>query len=106
MVEGPGSYAEWTAVPWEAGTLTAVAHDAKGASVAKDTRYTNGKPAKLELSIDAPSKASAGTLSSAESTPRKAKSSRAHRIAFSRSAEMTQNKFGDTWADLETAGTS
>lgn len=33
MVEGPGSYAEWTTVPWESGTLTAVVKDASGKSV-------------------------------------------------------------------------
>lgn len=57
MIQGPGSYAEWTAVPWEAGKLTAVAHDAKGSPLASMDRYTNGKPAQLQLSIDAPSKA-------------------------------------------------
>lgn len=57
MVQGPGSYAEWVAVPFEAGTLTAVAKDAKGNSVATDVRHTNGKAAKLALSLDAPSKA-------------------------------------------------
>eukprot|EP00966_Prymnesium_polylepis_P055052 1272624-Prymnesium_polylepis.1 len=55
MVEGPGSYAEWTSVPFEAGTLTAVAHDAAGAAVAKAERRTNGNAAKLALTLDAPS---------------------------------------------------
>ncbi|KAL1520787.1 hypothetical protein AB1Y20_022351 [Prymnesium parvum] len=55
MIEGPGSYAEWTSVPFEPGVLTAVARDAKGAAVATATRTTNGKPARLALSLDAPS---------------------------------------------------
>jgi hypothetical protein len=57
MIQGPGSYAEWTAVPWEPGTLTAVARDSDGKSVAQVERHTNSKPANLALSIDAPSKA-------------------------------------------------
>mmetsp|Transcript_65383 Transcript_65383/g.120535 ORF Transcript_65383/g.120535 Transcript_65383/m.120535 type:complete len:905 (-) Transcript_65383:261-2975(-) len=57
MVQGPGSYAEWTEVPWEAGTLTAVAQDARGQPVANVSRQTNGKPAAIALSIDAPSQA-------------------------------------------------
>jgi hypothetical protein len=56
MIRGPGSYAEWTEVPWEAGTLQAIAHVA-GKEVARDTRTTNGPPAALSLSIDAPSAA-------------------------------------------------
>jgi len=55
MVDGPGSYAEWEAVPWEAGELSAVAKDGGGAPVAKASRHTNGKPAALQLSVDAPS---------------------------------------------------
>merc|ERR1719375_715878 len=43
MVQGPGSYAEWTEVPWEAGKLSAVARDATGKAVAQTERYTNGK---------------------------------------------------------------
>lgn len=57
MTKGAGSYAEWTAVPWEAGTLTAVAHDTAGKAVAQDVRKTNGKAAGLSLTIDAPSQA-------------------------------------------------
>ena len=56
MVEGPGSYAEWTSVPYEAGTLSAVARDSKGAAVATAVRKTNGKASALSLTIDAPSK--------------------------------------------------
>ena len=41
MVEGPGSYAEWTAVPFAAGSITAVARDAKGAEVARHTVHTS-----------------------------------------------------------------
>ena len=55
MHEGPGSYAEWTTVPWEAGEITAVAKDSSGKEVARASKYTNGKAAKLELTIDAPS---------------------------------------------------
>jgi len=54
MVHGPGSYAEWTAVPWEAGTIQAIARDAKGNAVAKSERHTNGKTKSLALSMDAP----------------------------------------------------
>ena len=57
MVTGPGSYAEWIAVPWETGTLTAIAQDKSGTALAKDERHTNGKAAKLALTIDAPSAA-------------------------------------------------
>jgi hypothetical protein len=57
MRQGPGSYAEWLAVPWEAGELKAVAMDASGKAVATAVRTTNGKAAKLGLSIDAPSAA-------------------------------------------------
>ena len=55
MAKGPGSYAEWTAVPWEAGELTAIARDGAGRAVATDRRHTNGTPARLKLSLDAPS---------------------------------------------------
>lgn len=55
MVNGPGSYAEWTAVPWEPGTIQAIARDASGNSVAKHERHTNGQATALSLSIDAPS---------------------------------------------------
>ena len=56
MVDGPGSYAEWLDVPWEAGNLTAVARDDKGKAVATNTRVTNGpKASGLMLSLDAPS---------------------------------------------------
>jgi hypothetical protein len=57
MVKGKGSYAEWTAVPWESGTITAVASDVNGKAVAKTSRHTNGRPTALMLSIDAPSAA-------------------------------------------------
>ena len=40
-----------------AGTLTAIAKDGKGNHVATDVRHTNGRAAKLALSLDAPSKA-------------------------------------------------
>ena len=56
MVEGAGSYAEWTKVPWESGTITAVARDSAGKQVATTERSTNGAAASLELSLDAPSK--------------------------------------------------
>lgn len=55
MREGPGSYAEFLAVPWEAGELKAVAKDSKGAAVATTIRTTNARAAKLGLTIDAPS---------------------------------------------------
>ena len=55
MHQGPGSYAEWTAVPWEAGTLTAIAHDGTGRALATASRHTCGAPAGLKLGIDAPS---------------------------------------------------
>ena len=55
MVEGPGSYAEWTAVPFAAGSITAVARDAKGAEVARHTVHTSrGAAVGLALTIDAP----------------------------------------------------
>ena len=57
MVKGPGSYAEWLQVPWEAGALTAVAHDAEGNPVATATRHTTGAPSALALTIDVPSAA-------------------------------------------------
>ena len=55
MRRGPGSYAEWLGVPWEAGTVTAVARDARGAAVARASRHTNARPARLALSVDSPS---------------------------------------------------
>lgn len=55
MRDGPGSYAEWNDVPWEAGKLSAVAHDASGTAVATTARHTNGAPTALQLSVDAPS---------------------------------------------------
>ena len=55
MRQGPGSYAEWLSVPWEAGTITAIARDAHGNEVARTSKTTNGKAAKLSLTIDAPS---------------------------------------------------
>ena len=56
MKQGPGSYAEWLDVPWEAGELRAVARDGAGSAVATATRFTNavGK-GKLAVSVDAPS---------------------------------------------------
>ena len=57
MKQGPGSYAEWLNVTWETGTITVHAKDATGKVVATDTRHTLGAAAKLELTIDAPSKA-------------------------------------------------
>ena len=54
MVDGPGSYAEWSAVPWTAGNVTAVAY-ASDIAVASDARVTNGAAAALALSLDAPS---------------------------------------------------
>ena len=56
MVKGPGSYAEFLAVPWEAGNLTAVAKDSNGKTVASATRMTNGAAANLTLALDVPSK--------------------------------------------------
>jgi len=55
MIQGPGSYAEWLNVTWEAGTLTAVARDVQGKTVAQISRQTNGKATKLALTLDAPS---------------------------------------------------
>ncbi len=55
MVKGSGSYAEWTAVPWESGRISARAHDTKGNELARDERFTNGKASRLAISIDAPS---------------------------------------------------
>ena len=54
MVHGPGTYAEWREVPFEAGTLTAVATDASGGVVATTSRHTNGPRASLRLTVDAP----------------------------------------------------
>ena len=54
MRQGPGSYAEWREVPFETGTLTAVATDASGAVVATAVRHTNSHKAALLLGIDAP----------------------------------------------------
>ena len=55
MVDGAGSYAEWLEVPWETGTLSAVAHDASGAEVATAARHTNADGgASLSLTLDAP----------------------------------------------------
>merc|ERR1712061_964026 len=59
-VQGPGSYAEWAQVPWEAGTIQAIARDADGKPVAKAERHTNGKANAISLTIDAPSQ-STGT---------------------------------------------
>lgn len=55
MRQGPGSYAEWLAVPWEAGELKAVAKDSNGKALATTARNTNRKATKLGLTIDAPS---------------------------------------------------
>ena len=60
MVQGPGTYAEWREVPFEAGTLTAVATDASGAVVATTVRHTNSQKASLQLTVDAPNE-STGT---------------------------------------------
>ena len=58
MHSGPGSYAEWLSVPWEAGNLTAVARKTPGgAALASTSRFTNGAAATLKLSLDAPSAA-------------------------------------------------
>jgi hypothetical protein len=57
MKHGAGSYAEWLNVTWESGVITANAKDATGKVVATDARHTLGKAAKLQLTIDAPSKA-------------------------------------------------
>ena len=54
MVHGPGSYAEWREVPFEAGTITAVATNASGGVVASTSRHTNGPTASLRLTVDAP----------------------------------------------------
>jgi hypothetical protein len=56
MKSGPGSYAEFLAVPWEAGTITAIAKDAGGKAVAVTNRTTNGKASELKLTMDVPSK--------------------------------------------------
>ena len=53
--EGAGSYAEWLDVPWESGAITAIARGSDGRAVARAERHTNGRPAALRLSIDAPS---------------------------------------------------
>jgi len=56
MAKGPGSYAEWLEVPWEAGSLVAKALDGEGAVVATAARRTLKGPATaLLLTIDAPS---------------------------------------------------
>ena len=60
MVQGPGTYAEWRDVPFEAGNLTAVATDASGAVVASTARHTNTQKASLQLTVDAPNE-STGT---------------------------------------------
>ena len=60
MVQGPGTYAEWREVPFEAGTLTAIATDASGAVVATTVRHTNSQKASLQLTVDAPNE-STGT---------------------------------------------
>jgi hypothetical protein len=58
MVQGDGgSYAEWKSVPWEAGTLTALALSANGTVLATTYRQTNGPAARLALALDCPSKA-------------------------------------------------
>ena len=44
-------------MPWEKGTLTAIARDHTGTAVANTARHTNGKPSALTLSVDAPSAA-------------------------------------------------
>ena len=50
-----GSYAEWNAMPWESGTLAAVALSANGTQVARASVQTNGQAAALVLSLDCPS---------------------------------------------------
>jgi len=57
MIQGPGSYAEWKDVPWERGSIIAIARDDSGKEVARTERTTNGKASSLSLSIDAPSAA-------------------------------------------------
>jgi len=57
MIRGPGSYAEWKDVPWERGSIIAIARDDSGKEVARTERTTNGKASSLSLSIDAPSAA-------------------------------------------------
>ncbi|CAB9511983.1 galactosidase BoGH2A [Seminavis robusta] len=53
-----GSYAEWTSVAWEAGSLTAVALSGdQSTHLAATERATNGKAASLSLSLDSPSEA-------------------------------------------------
>ena len=57
MVEGSqGSYAEWLDIPWENGSLTAVAKATDGVEVAKATRSTNKETVALLLSLDCPSR--------------------------------------------------
>ena len=67
MTDGPGSYAEFLAVPWEAGNLTALAKDKAGQTVASTSRITNGHASKLTLTLDAPSRLT-GTGESVVST--------------------------------------
>ena len=67
MTDGPGSYAEFLAMPWEAGNLTALAKDKAGQTVASTSRITNGHASKLTLTLDAPSRLT-GTGESVVST--------------------------------------
>lgn len=56
VIGNGGSYAEWESVPWtQPGTITAVARSSNGKAVAKSSRQTNTVPARLVLSLDAPS---------------------------------------------------
>lgn len=56
MVMGDGgSYAEWNDVPWEEGTLIAVARAVNGTQVAATARTTNSNSAGLVLTLDCPS---------------------------------------------------
>ena len=59
MTQGSdGSYAEWTSVKWEAGTLTAVALSSdKSTELAKSSRTTNGRAVAISLNLDCPSEA-------------------------------------------------
>lgn len=49
------TWAEWPGVVWAPGNATAIGRNAAGAVVAIDTRFTSGAPARIVLSLDAPS---------------------------------------------------
>ncbi|KAG7359270.1 beta-galactosidase [Nitzschia inconspicua] len=54
MTSNPGTYTEFE-IPWHAGSLKAVARSKNGTAVAQTSKFTNGKPGALLLSLDCPS---------------------------------------------------